>query len=59
MIEGEVKTHVESIIGTNNIKVESMKSRGQYASFELNVPAFLYDQIIAGESWPVNTCVKP
>lgn len=57
--EEQVKSHVASVIGTNNITVETLKSRGQYASFKLAVPSTSYEHILAPESWPVNVCVKP
>lgn len=57
--EEQVKSHVKSIIGSDSINVERLKSRGQYASFKLTVPSSLYEQIMAPETWPMNVCVKP
>lgn len=57
--DDQVKSHLKSITGSEGIKVESLKSRGPYASFKLTVPTTLYNQVMASESWPLNVCVKP
>lgn len=54
----QVKSHLKCITGSEEIKVESLKSRGPYASFKLTVPYKLFNKVMAPESWPQDVCVK-
>lgn len=57
--EDQVKSHLKSITGSVDVKVESLKSRGSYASFKISVPSGLFDKTMTPENWPLNVCVKP
>lgn len=55
----QVKAHLKCVTGSEEIKVESLKPRGPYASFKLTVPSKLLNKVMAPESWPQDVCVKP
>lgn len=57
--DDQVKSHLKSTTGSEEIKVECLRSRGPYASFKLSVPSRLFSKVMAPESWPLNVCVKP
>lgn len=55
----QVKDYVNAITGAGTCSVESLKARGQYASFKIGVPTTLYDSVMEPEKWPINVCIKP
>lgn len=55
----QVSTHLKAICGADVCLVEALKSRGNYASFKLTVPAKLTVLVMNPENWAVDICVKP
>lgn len=54
----QVLDHLKSI-HDGLYTVESLKARGNYASFKLGVPAKLVDQIMSPQNWTEDICIKP
>lgn len=54
-----VKEYVDIITGTKTCHVETLKARGQYASFKIGVPSSLYETVMTPDKWPENVCIKP
>lgn len=55
----QIQAHLNTICGNDDCKVEVLKSRGEYASFKLNVPATQADEVLSPQNWPADICVKP
>lgn len=57
--EAEIREHLNSIQENGTYIVESLKARGNYASFKLDVPSRLAEAIMSPENWTEDICIKP
>lgn len=57
--EDQIREHLKSVCEVDSCTIESLKSRGNYASFKLGVPDQLYEKVTAVENWTENICIKP
>lgn len=57
--EAEVSDYLNALCGGNSCLVETLKARGSYASFKLDVPSKLADSIMTPGNWAEDICVKP
>lgn len=55
----EVLTHLNRICGEGLCTVDTLKARGNYASFKLGVSSKVYDVVMSSHNWAENICVKP
>lgn len=55
----QVSAHLNFICPGDNCCVEALKSRGEYASFKLTVPAINIDKYMSPEHWAKDVCIKP
>lgn len=55
----EVNNYVQTLTGSTECTVESIKTRGNYASFKLGVPLTYYQIVMNPEKWPLDICIKP
>lgn len=57
--EQQVRNHLATVCGVEDCTIETLKSRGNYASFKLGVSDQYYDRVTAVENWTENICIKP
>lgn len=57
--EEQVRDHLQSICGSDTCTVETLKSRGRYASFKLGVTARNAENVMSSKNWAEGICVKP
>lgn len=55
----EVNEHLKKISKTDTCTVETLKARGNYASFKLGVPTRLVDTVLMPTNWAADICIKP
>lgn len=55
----QVRAHLNTICGSDICTVETLKARGNYASFKLGVPFKLADMVLTATNWAEDICVKP
>lgn len=55
----QVSEHLATICPGDNFTVEALKSRGDYASFKLTVPAKNADKYLSPACWPTDVYIKP
>jgi TATA-box binding protein (TBP) (component of TFIID and TFIIIB) len=53
-----LRDYLKSALDTENVIVESLKTKGDYASFKVSVNFDLMDKIYEPEIWPKNTAVS-
>lgn len=51
--------HLRSIFSKKVGSVETLQSKGPYASFKIGVPSKLSDQLLAVDNWAEDICIKP
>ena len=55
----QVVEHLQNIFPGANCNAESLKPRGDYASFKLSVPTKLVGKCLLPEHWPEDVHIKP
>lgn len=60
MVSGadEVKEYLQTLCPNGTCTVEELKSKGDYKSYKLGVPAAVYDKCLSANAWPENARVK-
>lgn len=54
-----VNEHLKMIIKADACTVETLKARGNCASFQLGVPARLVESVLMSANWAADICIKP
>lgn len=54
-----IKEHLKTVCLADVCTVESLKSRGNYASFKIGVPVKQSERMLHVSSWPEDVCIKP
>lgn len=54
----EVKEYLQSLCPNVSCTVEQLKSKGDYKSYKLGIPAMYYDKCLSADVWPDNAMVK-
>lgn len=54
----EVREYLKNLCPEGTCTVEELKSRGDYKSYKLGVPAACFDRCISADVWPENARVK-
>lgn len=55
----QVRAHLTTVCGDDVCTVETLKARGNYASFKLGVPYKQVDRVLEVSNWAEDICVKP
>jgi hypothetical protein len=55
----QVRSHLSVICREDVCLVETLKAKGNYASFKLNVPLKYNDQVLEPANWAEDNCIKP
>lgn len=55
----QVLAHLEHICGEGSCTVDTLKARGNYASFKLCVPSKMSEIVMSPNNWAENICIKP
>lgn len=55
----QVLAHLEHICGKGSCTVDTLKARGNYASFKLCVPSKMSEIVMSPNNWAENICIKP
>lgn len=55
----QVLAHLERICGERSCTVDTLKARGNYASFKLCVPSKMSEIVMSPNNWAENICIKP
>lgn len=56
----QIRLHLNTVCNSNEvISIESLKARGNYASFKLTVTCGSAEKVMAPETWPQGVCIKP
>lgn len=54
----EITEHLKILCANEKCVVETLKSRGRYASFKIGVLSKFDNQILDGKNWPEDICIK-
>lgn len=56
----QIRLHLNTVCNSSEVfSIESLKARGNYASFKLTVTWSSADKVMASETWPQGVCIKP
>lgn len=56
----QIRLHLNTVCNSSEVtSIESLKARGNYASFKLTVTWSSADKVMASEAWPQGVCIKP
>lgn len=56
----QIRLHLNTVCNSNEVlSIESLKARGNYASFKLTVTCGSAEKVMAPETWPQGVCIKP
>ncbi|KAJ2939888.1 hypothetical protein O0L34_g6588 [Tuta absoluta] len=55
----QVSDHLKKICSGDVCTVDTLKARGNYASFKLGVPPRLVEEVLSTTNWATNICIRP
>lgn len=57
--EEQVTSYINSICGGEVCRAETLKAKGDYASFKLCIPTSMTNTVMCSENWATDVCIKP